>query len=252
MKKYFIHDGKEQQGPYSIEELTSKGLTAKTMIWFEGIANWTEAQYISELKQFVTSTPPPFERPNPLNQTFDKAKKVIGKDYVNEIEGKISNDSGKKIFKYALLFLAIIGLAFIIKMIVPSDSEEHMEKNNATKFLFLKDAILRHKNPNSIFSVDNKPLYWDIEGQISNSAKNVTYKDIKLEVEFFTETNTSLGKTTVTVYKVFPPNNLQDRFQNTTFFEIKLDEDAPKDTYTLNTKVKILNAGVYDDKKTVN
>lgn len=73
MKKYFVHNGKEQQGPYSIDELRLKNLTAKTMIWFEGISNWTEAQFIPELKDLIVSTPPPFEKAKPLNQTFVKA-----------------------------------------------------------------------------------------------------------------------------------------------------------------------------------
>ncbi len=99
MKKYFLHNGKEQHGPYSLDELKQKGLTAKTMIWFDGISNWTEAQFIPELKEFATATPPPFEKANPINQTFDKAKKVLDKDYVNEIEGKIPNNTGKKVEK---------------------------------------------------------------------------------------------------------------------------------------------------------
>jgi hypothetical protein len=49
MKKYFLHNGKEQHGPYSLDELKQYGLTAKTMVWFDGISNWTEAQFIPEL-----------------------------------------------------------------------------------------------------------------------------------------------------------------------------------------------------------
>ena len=51
MKKYFIHDGNQQLGPFSLEELKDKGLTSKSMIWFEGLGTWTEAQFISELKR---------------------------------------------------------------------------------------------------------------------------------------------------------------------------------------------------------
>ena len=50
MKKYFIQTDKGQEGPFTIEELTFKGLTYKTMIWFEGISAWTEAKFIPELK----------------------------------------------------------------------------------------------------------------------------------------------------------------------------------------------------------
>lgn len=252
MKKYFIHDGKDQQGPFTVDELKTKGLTAKTMIWFDGISNWTEAQFIPELKEFAISTPPPFEKQNPINQTFDKAKKVVDKDYVNEIENKIPNDTGKKAFKYLLIVLAILGLAFIINMLLPS--QERKEKNNATEFLTIQDTKLRHMNPNGYWGDNDKPLYWDIEGHITNSAKLTSYKDIKLEVEFFTQTNTSLGKTTLTVYKIFPPNNLQKKYSKYdrdtyTYFEAKLDGDAPKDTYSENTKVEIKDADIFDETK---
>ncbi|MFY8185430.1 MAG: GYF domain-containing protein, partial [Bacteroidia bacterium] len=40
MKKYFLHNGKDQDGPYSVDDLKLKGLTAKTMVWFEGISTW--------------------------------------------------------------------------------------------------------------------------------------------------------------------------------------------------------------------
>lgn len=246
MKKYFLHDGKEQQGPFTADELKSRGLTAKTMVWFDGISTWTEAQFIPELKEFTVSTPPPFEKSSTINQTFDKAKKVIDKDYVNEIEHKIPNKTGKKVFKYSLIVLAILGLAFIINMMMPS--QERKEKNNATEFLTIQETRLRHINPN-MWSDGNKPLYWKIEGRISNSARTVTYKDIKLEVEFFTRTKTSLGKTIVTIYQMFPPNNLQDKYEKDTFFEIKLDGDAPKDTYPENAIIKLIDADVYEDKK---
>lgn len=247
MKKYFIHDGKDQQGPFSAEELKEKGLTSKTMIWFDGIPAWTEAQFIPELKDFIIATPPPFEKSNPLNQTFDKAKKVIDKDYVNEIEQKIPNPKGKKIFKYALIVLSILGLAFIINLLMPS--QERKEKNNASEFLTIKEAKLRQINPNSYWDNDTKPLYWQIEGKVTNSAKTVTYKDMKLEVEFFTYTKTSLGKSTVTVYRVFPPNNLLDRYDNITYFDVKLDQEVPKETHPENTVITLIDAEIYEDNK---
>jgi len=246
MKKYFLHNGKDQHGPYSLDELKQKGLTAKTMIWFDGISSWTEAQFIPELKEFATATPPPFEKTNPINQTFDKAKKVLDKDYVNEIEGKISNKGGKKIFKYALILLSILGLVFIINLMMPS--QERTEKNNPTEYLTLKDALLRHMNPNGYFD-GPKPLYWKIEGKLTNSSKLVTYKDVQLEIEFFTKTNSFLGKRTIKVIQIFPPNNLQDKYEKYTYFEVRVDEEPPKDTDRDFCKIKIIGADVYENEK---
>jgi len=67
MKKYYIHNGKEQNGPYSFEELKELNLAANTFIWFEGINGWTEIQNIPELRDVIKkeNTPPPFTNKKP-------------------------------------------------------------------------------------------------------------------------------------------------------------------------------------------
>ena len=41
MKKYFLHDGSQQAGPFDIEDLSKKHLTKDTPIWYEGLGEWT-------------------------------------------------------------------------------------------------------------------------------------------------------------------------------------------------------------------
>lgn len=74
MKKYYTHDGTEQQGPFTIDELRDKKITKDSMIWFEGAEGWLQANKIDELKglfkvmppPFTTAkTPPPFAEPKP-------------------------------------------------------------------------------------------------------------------------------------------------------------------------------------------
>ncbi len=60
MKKYYLHDGTEQKGPFDIEELKSKNLNRDTPIWYEGINEWTTIGNVNELKEIITATPPPF------------------------------------------------------------------------------------------------------------------------------------------------------------------------------------------------
>src|SRR5262245_54593415 len=58
MKKYFLHDGSQQTGPFDIEELKAKNLTRDTPIWFEGLTEWTTIGNVEELKEvFITITP---------------------------------------------------------------------------------------------------------------------------------------------------------------------------------------------------
>lgn len=60
MPKYFIHNGSEQQGPYTLKELKDRKIKSNTPIWYEGLTDWTEAVNINELKDYFKSTPPPF------------------------------------------------------------------------------------------------------------------------------------------------------------------------------------------------
>ncbi|MEO6611246.1 MAG: DUF4339 domain-containing protein [Chitinophagaceae bacterium] len=57
MKKYFLNDGTSQQGPFDLEELKTKNLTASTPVWYEGLPEWTTAGKVEELKVLFTAAP---------------------------------------------------------------------------------------------------------------------------------------------------------------------------------------------------
>ena len=50
MKKYFYSDGNEKHGPLSLDELKQEKITNDTLIWFEGLDDWTKAKYVLELE----------------------------------------------------------------------------------------------------------------------------------------------------------------------------------------------------------
>ena len=50
MKKYFYSDGQVKYGPFTIEELKSKGIDATTLVWYEGLTDWQPA---GDLDEFV-------------------------------------------------------------------------------------------------------------------------------------------------------------------------------------------------------
>lgn len=61
MKKYFLHNGTEQQGPFDLDDLKAKQIRKDTPIWYAGLPDWTTAEKIDELKDMLrTVTPPPF------------------------------------------------------------------------------------------------------------------------------------------------------------------------------------------------
>ncbi len=60
MSQYFYSDGKDRFGPFSIEELKAKNITPDTLIWFEGLSDWTSARDLPELRELIqlSSDPP--------------------------------------------------------------------------------------------------------------------------------------------------------------------------------------------------
>ena len=55
MTYYFIKDGDNELGPFTIKKLKSKSIKKETPVWFAGLQEWTKAGQVYELKElFVT------------------------------------------------------------------------------------------------------------------------------------------------------------------------------------------------------
>lgn len=78
MKKFYLHNGSSQEGPFDIDDLKSKNISKNTQIWYDGIPDWQQASSVSELKELFAAAPPPFHkttnRPAP-----EKSNSVFGK-----------------------------------------------------------------------------------------------------------------------------------------------------------------------------
>ncbi|MDQ3439721.1 MAG: SPFH domain-containing protein [Planctomycetota bacterium] len=55
---YFIAEGGKQAGPFNPSELGGR-ITRDTLVWRQGMAQWTRAADVADLKSIVESTPPP-------------------------------------------------------------------------------------------------------------------------------------------------------------------------------------------------
>lgn len=72
--KFYIHNGTEQQGPCTIEELKLQNIDLSTPIWFEGLNDWSTVGEIDDLKSIL------------LNQTIEnKASNKTIKNNKNKI-----------------------------------------------------------------------------------------------------------------------------------------------------------------------
>lgn len=84
MKKYFYSNGQEKEGPVTLEELKQKDIQPKTLIWFEGLDDWTPAGELVEMKPILEIQPPPILSEE-KNDSIELEKKTIETtEYDNE------------------------------------------------------------------------------------------------------------------------------------------------------------------------
>ncbi len=58
-QQFYIAVNGQQTGPFTIDELKAKSIQRDTLVWTEGIDNWTRAEHIPLLKDVLKATPPP-------------------------------------------------------------------------------------------------------------------------------------------------------------------------------------------------
>ena len=113
MKKYFYVNGKEQKGPFTLEELNSLSITRKTLVWFYGLKDWEIAEDIEELQSLFELVPPPintsknssyYETNNEQEFTPPKIPKLEFNTSESSFEGRVGR------ITYAFWFF--VGLFF--------------------------------------------------------------------------------------------------------------------------------------------
>jgi hypothetical protein len=107
MKKYFLHDGNQQLGPFDIGELKLKTINKDTRVWSEGMSDWAKAEDIDELQGIFAQTPPPF------NATNNSAKK-------NTVAASLPQKKKSKVW-IVILVILLIGIVGIAGMIITNN-----------------------------------------------------------------------------------------------------------------------------------
>lgn len=72
MAQFYLADGDNRKGPFPAEQLAAQGLTADTLVWREGMADWQPASAVAELRPYLPAQQPAqFQQPQfqqPQNQ----------------------------------------------------------------------------------------------------------------------------------------------------------------------------------------
>lgn len=91
--EYFIHNGKEQLGPFTLSELKSKNIKGNTLIWNNTLEDWVQAKELKELSDILENN---FIQPPPIKQV------------------KVNNNKQKSKVGIVLQFIGGVGLTIII------------------------------------------------------------------------------------------------------------------------------------------
>lgn len=139
--KYFIVENNKQSGPFSIYELKDKGITSETLVWAEGMTDWTPAWKVDELRAFLfntkdASTPPPL--PEDMEQSAAAPAAPAA-----AIEKKKGSSCLKRMFVGFLFLLAVL----LVAMAVSCPSEQaHKNKIKEKITLALEQSAQRNNN----------------------------------------------------------------------------------------------------------
>jgi hypothetical protein len=226
---YFYAENSQQRGPYTLDELRQQAIHPGTLIWHEGLTEWTEAKNLRELADhFQKTTPPkiPVEATvPPQRETANTATTTVNK------KDKQSSSS----LRILAIGAVLIGIVYIVGTQITrnqNDSGSDIESNydnggitpvdqqydrpRETKQLSEKE--IRNKlqskensNPARYLTASgnyrvNLASNTIIEGTIYNSASIAGYKNIELTAQFYSKTDVLLGEDSFLIMDFIAPN----------------------------------------------
>lgn len=214
MKKYFLSDGENKTGPFSLEEIKQKNISSNIQVWHEGLDDWVTAKEIPVLKDFITKdqTPPPIKRiensqPPPVKRNQDLKESNSKTKKKRSLMGMLA------LISIPILIIGVIGL-FIVENINNSYYESASTLTYTEKIMTVEEE--ERANPVKFLEADGTYREnfggdkFKISGKIKNKATVATYKDATVRVTYYTKSKTKLGSEDYTIYEVFPPNSTKE------------------------------------------
>lgn len=220
MKKYFIYNNSQQQGPYDIDEIKNLKISKDTPIWFEGINDWTNAEKIDELKSVFASIPPPFIKPTP--------PPIQKQTVTHNTTQNIPKDKKRSIGKYIILTtiaIVLAGAGIYAYNIYNSGSSSggfYESITNTYQERVMSVEEIERASPTNFLTADGtyRENFWGnkikVKCTITNSATVVTYKDVVVRIAYYSKTGTEITNASYTIYETFSPNSSKT-------IEIKID-----------------------------
>lgn len=124
--KYFYIENEEQKGPLNLEQLSALSISEKTLIWYEGLDDWTEAKNIESLETFFKkTTPPKIPIVSKEPPKFEPPKQTLVQPTI--VENKNNGQTKMILIISGVLLLLAFGIYFGTRS---GDSGQDYETNN--------------------------------------------------------------------------------------------------------------------------
>lgn len=235
---YYYHNGSSQLGPYTLDEILKQPLNPNTAIWKEGEPIWQDAIKFPEFTVLFASaqrqTPPPFSPP-PVSQSRTAPNFSQEINYSSNPIKPRSKNRGLKILLF--VFLGGLGLVFLRNTVFRggggySCPNNYIPSTSTATYREKKLSVLEVEkaNPTSFLTATgtyNRTLFGKkikVFGTVTNKATVANFKDITIEVIYYSQTNSEIEREKFVLYDYIPANSTKD-------FEWKIN--PPRGTNTV-------------------
>lgn len=156
MNQFYYSDGKNQLGPFSFDELKTKNITKETLVWYEGLPEWTEAGKLELLSILLKPVPPPITKNTTPPPIPEKQPVVNGR-------------SKKKFIIIGGLAIGVIGLVILSIYLYNNYQERQQQQAEQEK----QNLINQTKNETRQETVnDMNEQQYNEENQKQSNAEN--------------------------------------------------------------------------------
>lgn len=218
MKIWFIRHNSESLGPYTIEELKTLSVTKDDYVWKDGLSDWMKANSIPELNQlFAATAPPPFPKQHKASSTLVDASTNDYHSYFSP--GKKSKNRSRLLWISILLILSLITYVIYAnnKTTYASPFDATQKSPEELKIDLAQTEKQAPLNYIQGSTAHHKNLLGEmvIHGTLSNSATLAVFKDVVMQADFISKTNTLITSQKFTVYELIKPGQTVEFKQKT-------------------------------------
>jgi tetratricopeptide (TPR) repeat protein len=139
MKHYYYAKNEQRLGPFTIDELKTNRLKKSTLVWTEGMQDWTSANDIEELKDILISEPPPLPKKTTATPTIETIQFKQTPTPVTSTTFDLTYDKNTEATVIGVLLL-VVPLIIKLSGAITFDTEESY--NQAKVFLSIASLVI--------------------------------------------------------------------------------------------------------------